>query len=105
MVREPPPSTKQSAVRGIIGIPAGDHCVIKGRLNAHPARTSAPRIATVLPAIRGTRSKKSISGLWRAAGLVVTWVGVDMLLVARKPIRESASVQFYQVVFSLLGAR
>src|ERR1700682_928068 len=81
MVSEPPARTKQSATRGIIGIPVGDHCVIRGRFSAQPARTSAPMIATALPAIIGTRSKKSISGLWRAAGLVTTWVGVDMLLV------------------------
>jgi hypothetical protein len=53
----------------------------------------------VPPAMTGTRSKKSINGLWLAAGLVTTWVGVDMLRVDRKPIRRSAPVQFHLASF------
>ena len=49
--------------RIIIGIPSGFHSVTRGRLRAQPARTSAPRIATVPPAMMGTRSKKPIEGL------------------------------------------
>src|SRR2546423_15580839 len=50
------------------------------RLNAQPAITSAPRTATALPAIMGTRSKKPINGPWRPDGLSATVFGLAMLL-------------------------
>ena len=50
-------------------------------------------IATPAPAMNGTRSKNRSRAV-AARGLVNTWVGVDMLLVDRKPIRETSGVQF-----------
>jgi hypothetical protein len=63
MMSEPPLNMKQSAVSGIIGIPPDFHSVTMGRLKAQPAKTSAPRIATAVPATLGTRSKKPIEEL------------------------------------------
>src|SRR3954469_8532748 len=70
--------------------------VIRGRPRPQPARAAAPIIATAAPAIIGTRSKKPISGLWRAAGLSAIVLGLAMLRVERKPTGDNGLVQFYQ---------
>src|SRR6202011_3632702 len=79
-----PARTKHNAVSGIIGIPPGFHSVMMGRLKDHPAKTSTPRSATMVPATTGTRSKKPIEELRRPDGLGATSLGFAMLRVGPK---------------------
>src|ERR1700681_4450461 len=92
IMSEPPASTKHSAVSGIIGIPPGFHCVTMGRLKSQPRRTSAPRAATAVPAMTGTRSKKPIELLWRPDGLSATTLGFAILRVGPKTYARSSDM-------------
>src|SRR4030081_3593524 len=84
LISEPPASTKQSAVSGIIGIPPGFHSVMIGELKAQPPKTRTPRSATAAPATMGTRSKKPTEELRRPDGLSATSLGFAMLRVGPK---------------------
>src|SRR4030081_640214 len=81
LISEPPASTKQSAVSGIIGIPPGFHSVMMGELKPQPPKTRTPRSATAAPATMGTRSKKPTEELRRPDGLSATSLGFAMLRV------------------------